>query len=141
MPRFDLPLAELRSYRPAPEPDDFDAFWAAPSTSRGRSRAAAADPIDTPLERGRGIRRDLLRLRRPSRTAWLLAARRRDGPCPPSSQYLGYGGGRGLPHEQLVWAASGYAHLFMDTRGQGARGESGGDTPDPHGAGPPRPAS
>ena len=35
-------------------------------------------------------------------------------------QYQGYGGGRGLPHQWLYWAAAGYAHLFMDTRGQGS---------------------
>ena len=50
-------------------------------------------------------------------------------------EYNGYGGGRGLPHERLQWAASGHAYFFMDTRGQGSAWGTGGSTPDPHGAG------
>ena len=34
-------------------------------------------------------------------------------------EYIGYGGGRGLPHERVLWAAAGYAHFVMDTRGPG----------------------
>ena len=37
-------------------------------------------------------------------------------------QYVGYGGGRGLAHENVFWAVAGYAHFIMDTRGQGAAG-------------------
>jgi len=58
------------------------------------------------------------------------------GPLPAVVEYNGYGGGRGLPHERLAWANAGYAHLFMDTRGQGSSWGSGGDTPDPVGSGP-----
>lgn len=45
-------------------------------------------------------------------------------------EYIGYGGGRNLPTEWLLWANAGYAHLVMDTRGQGTTW-SPGDTPDP----------
>ena len=38
-----------------------------------------------------------------------------------------------------MWAAAGYAHLLMDTRGQGSQYGSGGDTPDPVGSGPAAP--
>ncbi|MFW2512171.1 acetylxylan esterase [Demequina sp. SO4-13] len=51
----------------------------------------------------------------------------------------GYGGGRGLAIERTVWAAAGYAHLYIDTRGQGAGWGSGGDTPDPVGSTPATP--
>jgi cephalosporin-C deacetylase len=51
-------------------------------------------------------------------------------------EYVGYGGGRGLPHERFLWAAAGYAHFVMDTRGQGSTWAIG-DTPDPDGAGAP----
>ena len=61
------------------------------------------------------------------------------GPLPTIVEYNGYGGGRGLPHERLAWAASGYAYFFMDTRGQGSGWGSGGGTPDPHGTGPSAP--
>lgn len=51
-------------------------------------------------------------------------------------EYLGYGRGRGKPFERLWWAAAGFAHLLMDTRGQGSQYGTGGDTPDPHGSSP-----
>ncbi len=38
--------------------------------------------------------------------------------------------------ERLGWVSSGYAYLFMDTRGQGSAWGTGGGTPDPHGTGP-----
>jgi cephalosporin-C deacetylase len=38
-----------------------------------------------------------------------------------------------MPHRHLLWAAAGFAHFVMDTRGQGA-GWDGGDTPDPVGS-------
>ena len=44
-------------------------------------------------------------------------------------EYIGYGGGRAFPFQWLVWASAGYAHLVMDTRGQGSA-FSPGDTPD-----------
>ena len=44
-------------------------------------------------------------------------------------EYIGYGGGRGEPYEWLLWASAGYAHLVMDTRGQGGTWQ-GGDTSD-----------
>ena len=59
-----------------------------------------------------------------------------DGPLPTIIEFQGYNGGRGLAGEKLQWAASGYAHVFMDTRGQGSGWGGGGETPDPHGSGP-----
>jgi cephalosporin-C deacetylase len=53
-------------------------------------------------------------------------------------EYVGYGGGRGLPHEWLGWSAAGYANLVMDTRGQGSNGHLVGDTPDPDPSGLPQ---
>ncbi|UAC01040.1 acetylxylan esterase [Dactylosporangium vinaceum] len=51
---------------------------------------------------------------------------------PAVVEFVGYGRGRGLPIERLTWPAAGYAHLLMDTRGQGDLYGNGGDTPDPH---------
>ena len=51
-------------------------------------------------------------------------------------EYIGYGGGRGLPHERVLWAAAGYAHFVMDTRGQGSTWAVG-DTADPGAGGAP----
>jgi cephalosporin-C deacetylase len=49
-------------------------------------------------------------------------------------EYIGYGGGRGFPTDWLLWSSVGYAHLVMDTRGQGSAWQKG-DTPDLYGAG------
>ncbi len=64
---------------------------------------------------------------------WLVLPKVRGGKLPLLVQYVGYGGGRGFPHEQLHWAASGFAYFRMDTRGQGS-GWSTGATPDPVGS-------
>lgn len=138
MPRFDLPSAELQSYRPdVLEPADFDAFW---SATLAESRAVAVAPrlvkVDSPLNlvdvfdvTFSGFAGDPVR-------GWLVVPAGASEPLPTVVQYIGYGGGRGLPHEQLAWAASGYAWFGMDTRGQGSAWGTGGGTPDPHGSGP-----
>ena len=51
------------------------------------------------------------------------------GALPCVVEYLGYGGGRGLSTSWLNFAAAGYAHFVMDTRGQGGSWQRG-DTPD-----------
>jgi len=35
-------------------------------------------------------------------------------------KFIGYGGGRDLPHQHLLWPSTGRAVLVMDTRGQGS---------------------
>ncbi len=137
MPRFDLPLPELTSFRPdVREPADFDDFWA---TTIAEARAAGGSvdvvPAASPLTAidvfdvtFPGFAGDPIK-------AWLTVPRGAETPLPAVVEYVGYGGGRGLPIERIVWAASGYAHLVMDTRGQGAMWGSGGHTADPHGTG------
>ncbi|MDZ8274645.1 acetylxylan esterase [Microbacterium aquimaris] len=137
MPRFDLPPHELARYRPdIREPEDFDAFWQ--STLAGSRQVGGeilVSPVDSPM-----TAIDVFDVTFPGFAgdpvkAWLWAPRGATGPLPTIIEYNGYGGGRGLPHERLAWAASGYAHLFMDTRGQGSAWGSGGATADPHGTG------
>jgi cephalosporin-C deacetylase len=67
--------------------------------------------------------------------AWLRVPRHAAGPLPTVVQYVGYGGGRGAATEGLLLAASGFAHLQMDTRGQGSAW-SRGDTSDEGPTGP-----
>jgi len=137
VPFTDLTLAELREFRPeVAEPADFDEFW---STTLAQSRAAGgsavlADAV-TPLEHLRvhdltfpGFAGEPVR-------AWVTRPHG-DEPLPTVIDYVGYGGGRGLPHERLQWAAAGYVHIRMDTRGQAGNWGTGGATPDPHGTGP-----
>jgi len=138
MPRFDLPPAELRAYRPeVAEPADFDEFWA---RTIAESRAAGGPVTVVPYDSGLS-QVEVYDVRFPGFagdpiSAWFMVPAGTEGPLPTIVEYNGYGGGRGLPHEKLAWVSAGYAHLFMDTRGQGSGWGSGGDTPDNHGSGP-----
>jgi cephalosporin-C deacetylase len=128
---FDLPLEQLKSYRPErTEAADFDAFWVITLENvRKFPLAAKFEPMETGLKRlevfdvtyggyaGQPIK------------GWLLLPRERSGKLPCVVEYIGYGGGRGLPWDWLLWASAGYAHFVMDTRGQGSEW-SNGDTPD-----------
>lgn len=138
MPRFDLPLDDLRAYLPAvAEPDDFDAFWARTlSESRALAQAPRLTRVPSPLTlvevydlEFSGYGGDRVR-------GWYILPAGATEALPTVVEYNGYGGGRGLPHERIGWAASGYGYVFMDTRGQGSVWGTGGATPDPHGTGP-----
>jgi cephalosporin-C deacetylase len=141
MPIVDLPADELRAYvATVDEPADLDSFWAdALATARASAVSATFEPVDTGLRlvttydvTFRGCDGDAVR-------GWLhLPAGGTPGRLPAVVQYQGYGGGRGLPAEDSLWAVAGYAHLVMDTRGQGS-GWSVGDTPDPVGSAPSQP--
>lgn len=135
MALFDLPLDQLRQYAPAvDEPADFDAFW------RTTLAEAAAVPVIVDV---RPEKTDLRLVESWDVTfagfggdpvrAWYTRPVGLDAPAPAVVEYLGYGRGRGLPHERLTWAVAGYAHLLMDSRGQGGQYGTGGDTTDPHG--------
>ncbi|WP_062136064.1 acetylxylan esterase [Demequina aestuarii] len=141
MALFDLPEHELESYRPEiREPAGFDAFWGE-TLERTRERditvALAPAPITLagveiqdatfPGFGGHPIK------------AWYARPAGVDGPLPCVVEVNGYGGGRGLPIERTMWAAAGYAHFYMDTRGQGAGWGNGGDTADPVGSMPSTP--
>lgn len=135
---FDLPLAELETYRPPlDEPDDLDAFWAGTlGAARAHEVVVACDPVDSGLRlietwdvtfaghAGAPVR------------GWYSRPAGVRAQLPAVVEFPGYGRGRGRPQERLTWAAAGYAHLLMDVRGQGALFGSGGDTADPVGSGP-----
>jgi cephalosporin-C deacetylase len=139
---FDLPLEQLQTYLPPrTEPADFDAFWRQTlQEARSFPLGAKFEPIDAGLALidaydvtyhgydGQPIK------------GWFFKPRSASGPLPCIVEYIGYGGGRGLPHEWLLWASAGYAHFVMDTRGQGSTWRSG-DTPDrePDGSNPQHP--
>lgn len=138
MPQTDLPLAEMRAYRPdLAVPGDLRAFWdgslvaaregdLSPTFSRVDSGLRLIDTFDVtfPGFAGSPVR------------AWLHLPAGARGPLPAVVEYIGYGGGRGLAHERVLWAAAGYGHLVMDSRGQGSTW-SVGDTPDPDPVGAP----
>lgn len=134
---FDLPLDRLRTHRSSSvEPSDFDAFWTETlAGARAHDLDARFEPVRTGLSTvetydvtfsgfgGHRIR------------GWFTLPAGTTQPLPLVVEFIGYGGGRGLPHTHLLWASAGYAHFVMDTRGQGS-GWSVGDTPDPAGSAP-----
>ncbi|MFC9750251.1 acetylxylan esterase [Streptomyces niveus] len=136
MPLMDLPLEELRGYLPdREEPSDFDAFWADTlEEARRHDRAPVFTPYDACLTEV-----DVYDVSFPGFggdpvAGWLLVPASATGPLPCVVGFLGYGGGRGFPYEWLTWPSAGYAHLLMDTRGQGGSLQPGA-TGDPHGSG------
>jgi cephalosporin-C deacetylase len=122
VPHFDLPLEELRRYAPdLGEPDDLDAFWRdtladarthdlEPTFERVDNGLALIETFDVSFS---GFGGDRIR-------GWLHRPLASDGPLPAVVEFLGYGGGRGLPHEKTIYAQAGFVHLVMDTRGQGS---------------------
>jgi cephalosporin-C deacetylase len=131
MPFFDLSLEDLQAYLPPRQENaDFASFW------RETLAAARAYPLEaafTPFDCGlRTVQAFDLTFRgyggQPIK-GWFLLPSRQEGRLPCVVEYIGYGGGRGFPFDWLVWSGLGYAHLVMDTRGQGSAWRNG-DTPD-----------
>jgi len=143
MPLFDLDRTALETYLPdLDEPADFDAFWADTlAETRAHDLELRITPVATGLTLVDVFDVEFAGFGGHPIKAWLTrpASATDVGPLPAVVEYNGYGGGRGLPHERLSWAAAGYVSLFMDTRGQGSRWGSGGETPDPVGSGPATP--
>jgi cephalosporin-C deacetylase len=140
MPLTDLPEEQLRAYRyPRTAPGDLAEFWA---RTLAEARAGAFPPKVRPADTAvaafdiadvtfAGFGGDPVR-------AWWVRPAGAGGDRPAVVEYIGDGGGRGLPHERMLWAAHGYHQFVVDTRGQGSMWQTG-DTPDPHGSGPAAP--
>ena len=132
----DMSLEELERLEVVlDEPADLDEFW------RTTLEQAAAHPLD--------VRRAPVPTRLTTLTheefsfagwggdrvnGWLVRPAGVRGPLPAVVEFIGYGGGRGLAEDRLTWASAGYAHLVVDTRGQGAVWGGGGATGDPAGS-------
>lgn len=138
MSHFDLPLSELRTYSPeVREPADFDEFWGGTlAEARALDGVPTMLPVDMPMPHIEvfdvtfpGFGGDPIK-------AWFSRPLGAEDDLPVIVQYQGYGGGRGLAIEHTFWASAGFAHVMMDTRGQGSVWGAGGETPDPQGSSP-----
>lgn len=138
----DLTEEVLRAYRSSQsDPGDFDEFWQSTlADARRVGDSVSVSPVRTPLSTldvfdvtfpGWAGERVAAWLRLPAGTAGGGPA----APLPVVVEYVGYGGGRGAATDSLFWASCGFAHLVMDTRGQGS-GWSPGVTPDSGSTGP-----
>ncbi|WP_320784479.1 acetylxylan esterase [Streptomyces sp. CRN 30] len=137
MALFDLPLDQLRGYRSAStEPGDFDAFWTKTlQEAREHDLDAVFAPVETHLRTVEVHDVTFAGYGGHPVKGWLTLPAGATAPLPTVVEYIGYGGGRGLPHTHLLWASAGFAHFVMDTRGQGS-GWTAGDTADPVGSAP-----
>ncbi|MEV5200374.1 acetylxylan esterase [Streptomyces sp. NPDC053720] len=137
MALFDMPLPELRAYRPQiDEPEDFDAFWSKTlAETRAHEPAVTFEPVETGLTGTRTWDVTFAGFGGHPIKGWFTAPANAEGPLPLMVQFHGYNGGRSLPHCWGLWPAAGFAHFIMDVRGQGSGGNVG-DTPDPVGSGP-----
>lgn len=137
MPFPDLLQPELGAYHSGVQtPGDFSDFWTE-TIAEARAAGGAVDIVkaDTTLKVVEAFDVTFPGFGGHPIKGWLVLPVNRSGRLPLVVQYLGYGGGRGFPHESLHWAASGYAYFRMDTRGQGSSWSVGG-TPDPVGTQP-----
>ncbi|MFG1916908.1 acetylxylan esterase [Micromonospora sp. NPDC048898] len=136
----DLPEEQLRDYRGiVRDPADFDDFWADTlADARDAGWPVRVEPVATELTSIDVLDVTFAGFAGQTVRAWLRVPHGADAALPTVVEFAGYGGGRGHPLENLLWAAAGFAHLQMDTRGQGS-GWSRGDTPDLGAAGPEAP--
>lgn len=137
MPRTDMSLAECHAYRPhLAAPADLAEFW--DETLGGAQDATAGSvsswsPVSTGLTQIRTFDVTVPGYAQHPVRGWFHIPVGREEPLGCVVEFLGYGRGRGLPHENLLWASAGYAHLVVDTRGQGWT-TPGSATSDPDGA-------
>ena len=107
-------------------PKDLDSFWTA---TLDEARASAKPPVFEPVECGltlvdcfdvtfSGFGGNPVR-------AWLHLPAGASDRLPIVVRYLGYGGGRGLPHEVSPWALAGYGCLTVDTAARAPGGAQG----------------
>ncbi len=129
---FDLPLEQLKTYRPErPEPADFDAFWHKTlAEARQHPLNARFKPVENGLKLIEAFDVTFNGFGGQPIKGWLMLPKDRTHLLPVIVEFIGYGGGRGKPNDWLLWASAGYAHFVMDTRGQGSTWRTG-DTPDP----------
>ena len=129
---FDLPLDQLKEYNPPlNEPGDFNTFWSTTlAEARRHPLAATFTRYESHLKLIEAFDVTFHGYAGQPVKGWLLLPAVRQGKLPCVVEYIGYGGGRGLPLDWLLYPSAGYALLVMDTRGQGSVWRTG-DTPDP----------
>ena len=118
---------DLRAYRSSQVlPGDFADFWRDTlASARAQAWAPRVTPVETDLRTVEVFDLTFAGFDGDPVHAWLRLPRHRAGLVPAVVHFSGYGAGRGDAIDDLTWSAAGYAHIIMDTRGQGD-----GSTPD-----------
>lgn len=128
---FDLPLEELRLYKPERmEPSDFDEFWSRSIADAQKYELNANfQKVDFFLSLFETYDVTFNGFGGQPIKGWFVYPNNSEKQLPCVVNFIGYGGGRGFPLDWLLFPSAGYAQLVMDTRGQGSAWLQG-DTPD-----------
>ncbi|HEY7223699.1 MAG TPA: acetylxylan esterase [Micromonosporaceae bacterium] len=135
---FDMPREELERYVPeVAEPADFVEFWRGQLADAGSHPLAATfTPVATPLRHADVFDVSFAGYGGDPIKGWLHVPHRLAPNPALVVEFIGYGGGRGLPIEWLSFSAAGHLFFVMDSRGQGGNWRTA-DTPDAHEGGLP----
>lgn len=110
---------------PLPTPPDYRSFWhTALDDARRHPLAVRRDLVDTGLTTVEVFDISFTGSRGRQVSGWLRLPRRRSGALPAVVHANGYGAGRLDAIDDLTWSAAGFAHLVVNTHGQGG-GSSG----------------
>lgn len=133
MPQFDLPLAELQTYRTATAPPaDLRDFWERTiSESRAKRTASTLEPVDTGMVLVETFDLTFSGFDGQPVRAWVHAPRHRTEPLPAIIEFQGYSHGRRMAWQNHHFAEAGYVHIVMDNRGQGWQSVSATPDTDP----------
>ena len=107
---FDLPLEQLKTYKPErTEPADFDLFWKTTiEMARSFPLDATFEPVETGLKLVEVFDVTFNGYGGQPVKGWLVLPCQRTGKLPCVVEYIGYGGGRGLPFD---WLSVGFRRL------------------------------
>jgi cephalosporin-C deacetylase len=133
MPIIDLPLEQLKTYRPEPpRPPDLDQFWRDTLAEAAQSPLnATVDEIDYPVA-GLRVGRASYDGWRGARIAGWYLARQGARAQPTLVFYHGYSGSKGQVYDYLGWALQGYTVVAVDVRGQSGESTDPGNYPGGH---------
>ena len=128
---YDLPLEELRIYKPErKEPQDFEVFWKKSIVeAQKHDLNARFEKVDYNLALMDTFDVTFSGYGRQPVKGWFIYPKNAERPLPCVVKFIGYGGGRGFPVDWLLFPSAGYAVFVMDTRGQGSSWLRG-DMPD-----------
>ena len=119
MPQIDLPIAQLRGYRPEPTAQpDLDAFWQQTLAEAAQAPLnAKVEKFDYPVDDLDVYQVFFDGWRGARVSAWFLS-RTGARSQPTIVFYHGYSGSKGQVYDYLGWALQGYAVISVDVRGQ-----------------------
>lgn len=121
MAQYDLAGEQLREYRSAVvAATDLREFWGGLlTTAAERAAPTTLHEVASTLAKLRVYDVEFSGALGHRVKGWLLVPRDAVEPVPCVVTYIGYGGGRSLPHEFTLWPSTGVAVAVMDTRSQG----------------------